>query len=347
MSSRTAFTDEERQSFAAKYSLLRLSHIPFGLPVMLFLMSPYALEYPLLWAAGTVVLGYFYFCYTSCFHECAHQSLTGIGWFDVWFGKFIGTASLVPYTCYREAHIRHHAYLNRPEDWELWPYSDPKTSTWFRRIFAWMELVLGIFGPPITYGRIYWHPKSPLKEDAKREVRNEYIMMVLFWGTVFGLCTYFDQWGMYFRAWFIPYCVAGFFQSIRKFTEHLGMASYDPMLGTRTVVGKNWYTRLCTYLNFDIFVHGPHHRHPKVAHDKLKIQMQNYLDKNPDTDFPVFRTYTGAALDMVPSLIKNPGVGMNVGAPPPGECKQKVRDFVTDVSEEVLPDNDRVVVGAK
>src|SRR6516225_9864828 len=57
---------------------------------------------------------YAYFSMTSCFHECAHLTLTGRKWFDVWLGRALGTAMLTPYTTYREAHIRHHAYLNKP-----------------------------------------------------------------------------------------------------------------------------------------------------------------------------------------------------------------------------------------
>ncbi|QDT65590.1 fatty acid desaturase family protein [Calycomorphotria hydatis] len=340
--SRTTFTAEQTKEYAEKHSLLRLAHIPLGLPVMIWLATDYPMEYPLWWALATLFMGYVYFCYTSCFHETAHQTLTGKAWFDIAFGKFIGTMALVPYTCYRECHIRHHAYLNRPEDWELWPYSDPKTSRTFRTFFAWVEVLLGIVGPPVVYGRIYWHKDSPLKEDGKRAVRNEYLLMVAFWASVLGLVAVTNTWGIFLRVWAIPYIFAGFYQTMRRMTEHLGMASYDPMLGTRTVVGKNWFTRMCTFINFDIFVHGPHHRHPKVSHDKLKRQMETYLEHNPDTDFPVFRTYTAAIFHMLPALL-NPGVGMNAGAEAPGKSKLKVRDFVTDVTEEILNEKDVVI----
>ncbi|MEM1061177.1 MAG: fatty acid desaturase [Planctomycetota bacterium] len=345
MSTRTAFTEDEVKSFAEKHSLLRLAHLPLGAPLITWLATDYPLEYPLVWAGVTLLIGYVYFCYTSCFHECAHQTLTGNGRFDIWFGKLIGTLALVPYTCYRECHIRHHAYLNTPRDWELWPYSDPNMSKPFRRGFAWMELLVGIFGPPITYGRIYWHKDSPLRDKAKAEVRKEYLVMLGFWGSVFVLCTLTDHWGSYFRAWFIPYCLAGFFQSIRKFVEHLGMSSYDPILGTRTVIGDNWYTRLCTYLNFDIFVHGAHHRHPKMGHDKLARETRSYIERNPETEFPVFRTYSAAIRHMVPSFLFTPGVGMNAGADPPGKTREAVVDFVTDVSKEVVAEEDVVVTG--
>ena len=46
--------------------------------------------------------------------------------------------------------------------------------------------------------------------------------------------------------------IAGVLQTMRKLTEHLGMASYDPPLGTRAVIGQNWLTRLGSFMNFDI-----------------------------------------------------------------------------------------------
>ena len=68
------------------------------------------------------------------------------------WGRVIGTMIGVPYSIYRESHIRHHAYLNKPYDWELWPYSDPKASLWFRRVFVWFDLFLGMLGAMATYG---------------------------------------------------------------------------------------------------------------------------------------------------------------------------------------------------
>ncbi|MFT4558870.1 MAG: hypothetical protein ACI92S_004257, partial [Planctomycetaceae bacterium] len=40
-------------------------------------------------------------------------------------------------------------------------------------------------------------------------------------------------------------------------------------------------------------------------------------------------------------LIKNPGVGMNAGAEPPDAEKKAAENFVADVVEEVLSDQDR------
>jgi fatty acid desaturase len=162
MATRTAYSEAESRQFAEKHSLLRLVHLPVGLMAIVGLAIGWPSEH---WAWTTVwvaVLAYAYFCWTSCFHELAHQTLTGRPGVDIFLGKTLGMLMVVPYYCYRECHIRHHAYLNRPEDWELWPYSDPTKSRAFRLGFAWFDLVLGILGAPIVYGRIYWHKDSPL-----------------------------------------------------------------------------------------------------------------------------------------------------------------------------------------
>jgi hypothetical protein len=110
------------------------------------------------------------------------------------------------------------------------------------------------------------------------------------------------------------------------------MASYDPLLGTRTVLPANWWTRLCSFLNFDIFIHGLHHRHPKLAHDQLGPTMQQFIDDHPKIDYPVYRSYWRAAWAMLPSLLNNPGCGVNVGTPPPAmSAESQNPDFTSDV----------------
>ena len=291
----------------------------------------------------TVFTAYCMFCWTSCFHETVHQTLTPNRQTSIWLGRLLGTAIFVPYSVYRESHIRHHAYLNKPTDWELWPYSDPKSGLWFRRVFVWFDLVFGVFSAMLTYGRIVWHPDSPIRDKAlRRTIYREYAFVVFFWGALFTTFTLTDSWMGYVRAWLIPSAVAGIFQSIRKLTEHLGMASYDPMVGTRTVVGSNWFTRMCTYLNFDIFVHGPHHRHPLVPHRTLKQKMKEYVERQPELQYPMFRTYGGAILDTIPFMFRNPGVGINICGVAPEREKKQTENFVSDVVEEVLSEHDRV-----
>ena len=304
-------------------------------------------DHPLTIAALTLFTAYFMFCWTSCFHECAHQTLTSYRWISVWFGRLIGTVMLVPYTVYRESHIRHHAFLNKSTDWELWPYADPTCSLSFRRVFVWIDLLFGSITAPLIYDRIYFHSQSPIRDPAiRRAIRNELVFIGVFWATVYSLVTWHGNWPAFTRCWLVPWFIAGFLQTGRKLTEHLGMPSYDPLLGTRTVIGPSWITRFGTYVNFDIFIHGLHHRHPRVAHHQLRHKMWNYIVTNPATQYPVYKTYWHATWAMLPFLW-NPGCGVNAGAGVAHASKRDdVQDFLTDVSHEILSDADVGRIGA-
>ncbi|QDT33857.1 fatty acid desaturase family protein [Thalassoglobus polymorphus] len=329
----------------AQSAIPRFIFGPVGLLAILCLALAWPMDYWGLKVLWTLTAAYCLFCWTSCFHEAAHHTLCGSKQFSIVVGRFLGTMIFVPFHVYRESHIRHHAYLNKSSDWELWPYSDPKTSLWFRRIFCWLEIPFGVITSPCVYGRLYFHKDSPLTNpEIRKKIRNEYIAIVVFWTAAFAVVAYTNTWVIFLTAWVVPHILAGIFQTFRKFTEHLGMESYDPLLGTRTVIGNGPITRLATYLNFDIFVHGPHHRHPRYRHDALCNRMAEYQTENPELKYPVFPTYWHAIADLLPSLIFNPGVGMNVGAPTPAEEKpHDVSDFSEDVTAEILNKDDAIV----
>ena len=344
----TTFTAEEFQAIENKNTLPRLICIPCAVLAGHCLSYSRLGDHPLTITALIAAAAYFMLCWTSCFHECAHQTLTSVRWVNIWIGRLIGTAVLVPYSVYRETHIRHHAFLNKPVDWELWPYSDPACSLNFRRVFVWCDLFLGSITAPIIYGRIFFHPASPVRDPLiRRRIRDEYVAILVVWGTILSLVSWSGNWPTFARSFGIPWLIAGFLQTGRKLTEHLGMPSYDPLLGTRTVIGENWMTRLTTYLNFDIFVHGIHHRHPRIAHDQLREKMQSYVAANPTTTYPVYKSYWQAIRAMLPFLW-NPGCGANSQAGMPGESKYAdVQDFVADVSQEILSESDLGRIGTK
>ena len=329
----TEFTEKEKQAITDRVTITRFLFFPFQILAMLLIAFPWPYEAWYITSLWILVTSYFMFCWTSCFHECAHQSLFRSQRLSISLGRILGTLMFVSYTAYRESHIRHHAFLNKPVDWELWPYSDPKASLAFRRLFVWFDLFVGIFSAPIIYGRIFWHRDSPLSKRSIRACRYEYFLIVLFWGSLLGVVANYQRWWILLTVWVIPHCLAGLYQNARKLTEHLGMKSYDPLMGTRTVAGHNWWTKLCTFLNFDIFVHGPHHRHPRVSHDQLVKLTQEYVEANPTNKYPIFSTYFGAFGNMFPWLFRNPGVGVNAGADPPEDGKQKVTNFAADVTQ--------------
>jgi fatty acid desaturase len=252
---------------------------------------------------------------------------------SIWTGRLLGTLMFTPYTAYREVHIRHHAYLNSPRDWELWPYSDPKASLAFRRVFVWFDLFCGVIAGPIIYSRMYFHRNSPIKSpEIRRSIRNEYLAIVVIWGSIWTYTTIVGEWPMHIRGVLLPMYIAAFMQTCRKFTEHLGMSSFDPLLGTRTVLPRKWLMRLSSFLNFDIFIHGPHHRHPRLTHNKLESKLEEYQHANPDVPYPAYERYWQAMLAMAPSMFFNPGCGLNAGAKSQEEIwEPNAEDFASDV----------------
>jgi fatty acid desaturase len=284
----------------------------------------------------TLMTAYSLFCWTSWFHETIHHTLCRSRTANIFLGRIMGIVVFTPYTVYRESHIRHHAYLNSPGDWELWPYSDPNASRPFRMAFAWCDLLLGLLTGPYIYGRIFFCKDSPItSRELRMAIRREYLLSVVFWGATFGLVAWFNVWHGFLVVWLVPHALAGALQTGRKFTEHLGMTSFDPLMGTRTVIGDNLWTRFCTMVNFDIFVHGPHHRHPRLPHAELAGKMHHYVQGAPQTRYPVFSTYSRAVRAMLPALLFNPGVGLNAGGvlPETGSIEPVVADFVSDVCQ--------------
>lgn len=338
----THFSADELQSLRSKRTLPRLASVPLAGIGMLAVGLGAADGNVWLAAALACFTASMMFCWTSALHEAAHQTLWQSPWLSVWSGRLLGTLMFTPYTAYREVHIRHHAYLNRPEDWELWPYSDPHASLGFRRAFVWFDLFCGVLAGPIIYGRMYFHPQSPIKSDEiRRAIRNEYWGIVAAWGAIWTYTTWTGQWAQHAQAVLLPMYLAALMQTGRKFTEHLGMASFDPLLGTRTVVPRKWLLRLSSFLNFDIFVHGPHHRHPRLIHTTLEEKLEQYRQENPAVAYPAFDRYWRATLDMLPCLFKNPGCGLNAGgaeaatAGGPDASEREIDDFLTDVSQSV------------
>lgn len=95
----------------------------------------------------------------------------------------------------------------------------------------------------------------------------------------------------------------------RKFVEHLGMESSDPILGTRTIVADNVLTRMTSFFNFDIAVHGPHRRNAKLNHNERTPKLRAYQQDHPELLVPVFGSYLAAIIDMAPCLWNRPSTG--------------------------------------
>jgi fatty acid desaturase len=297
--------------------------------------------------AWSLFLGYCWFCVGGSFHESVHQTMGRWRIGNIWFGRIVGTLVGVPYTAYRETHIRHHAYLNTAEDYELWPYSKPGASLTFRRAFVVFDILGAVLANPVVYGRIYFKRKSPLSARARAMIGREYLGMAAFWGIVGLVVATLSLNGTldlqkFDPMWLLPLVIGATFNGFRKLTEHVGMASTDPILGTRTVIGKNWITRMCSFFNFELFVHGPHHRFPRASSSELEGKLAEFRRTHPDAVVPLFSSYLAAALDTLPCLWLNPGVGQNAARGPipprqdrknpPGNADQATNDPVRHVA---------------
>lgn len=139
--------------------------------------------------------------------------------------------------------VRHHAYLNTPLDFELWPYSDPRRGIWFRRAFVWFDILAGFIASPLINLRILIDPDSPITSAERRQLIIEYVYVSVFWesvGIVLGVLQMNGTLQLSTRHLICisPLLLAASANSMRKLIKHLGMSSYDPVEGTRTIIGR-------------------------------------------------------------------------------------------------------------
>ncbi|MFV0445245.1 MAG: fatty acid desaturase family protein [Planctomycetaceae bacterium] len=273
---------------------------------------------PAMQACCAFIVGCCGFCVAGSFHEAVHQTLFASPRANVLYGRAVGILVLIPYTAFRETHRTHHAYLNSRQDFELWPYSDPTTSRAFRRGFMLSEFLLGWLASPLIFSRILWANPRGLDRETRTILIREYLVMAAFWiivvsGGIWLVQTQRLSGRLILMAYLIPSMIAPAINSLRKFIEHLGLESEDPMHGTRSVLGPGRLTRLASYFNFDLAIHGPHHRYPRASHEQLP-ELLRQLERrgNSEQSPPVFSSFSRALLDLLPTLWQAPGVGETV-----------------------------------
>lgn len=266
-----------------------------------------------LWTSAWIVwLTYFQHTWMTIFHEDVHYALYRPRWRNILNGTIVGTLLTVPFSVYRQVHIRHHNRMNHPEDWELWPYVDPSKSLTFRRVFLFFDVLLGVWVAPYIYSRIFFSKNSPIKtKAARRGVWLEYSAIVLFWGSIWGLTIYTGEWWLFAKMYLIPAWLSGVVQTIRKFTEHLGLPLGTPMEGARTIVPHDAVGRAVAYTSFHITAHGVHHQYPQMPHENLEKAVAFERETNPNA--PIFASHFRAVRDMARHLWY-PGIGVNARA---------------------------------
>ncbi len=258
-------------------------------------------------------LAYFQHTWMTVFHGEAHYAVYKNKWQNIRGGTIIGTLLMVPFTAYRQVHIRHHAKMNMPDDFELWPYCDPQKSLRFRRIFVILDLLFGWWLGTYIYGRILFVHNSPIKDPKiRRRIIFEYLGIIVFWSAVLGLVAYFGAWMFFLKVYVIPAWLTGSFQAVRKLTEHLGLPAGDAMGGARTILNHSLMGRFVAYINFNIVAHGLHHLFPQMPHQNLDKAFETL--ESPPAEV-VFTSYSRAMLDTA-RYLWNPGIGANISPIP-------------------------------
>jgi fatty acid desaturase len=240
------------------------------------------------------------------FHEAAHGTLNARPWLNELQGVAIGTVILVPLSVYRYVHGRHHAQLASKWDLELWPFVDTARPKWQRRLAAAAELLVGYFYTPILFAHGVW-VGDDLKPRQRRRIAEEYALCALVWAVTLTIVARNGWWTYFVVGYLVPAMLAGNLQSLRKFTEHLGLVGGSIVSTTRTVIDRHPLGSAMSRLLLHIDYHGTHHRYARLPYYNLPAATPYVLDTDESRQL-VFPTYAAAMRDMFPAL-KDPKVG--------------------------------------
>src|SRR6185295_225039 len=95
--------------------------------------------------------------------------------------------------------------------------------------------------------------------------------------------------------------------SLRKYTEHMGLAGSTVLGSTRSVVPEGRMGRLIMLSMFNISYHGIHHRYAVIPQERLP-ELAGWLTPTQADELPPYRHYASAFRDMVRSL-SDPRIG--------------------------------------
>lgn len=255
------------------------------------------------------IQGHFGHSNLLAFHEASHYVLHPSRRLNELQGVVLGSIILTPISAYRWVHNQHHLHLGTPRDTEMWPFVDPAAPRWRRLLAAAAELLCGFFYTPVVFVRGVLVADRMPRTVARRLVL-EYILCVLTWAAILGGVAYFGRWEDFLVGYMVPSLIAGNLQSLRKFTEHMGLLGHDVPTKTRTVIDRTLFGRLLSATMLHIDWHGPHHRYAKIPHFHLPeatpIVYADVLAEPAGAN--VFGSYPAAVWAMLRTL-GNPRVG--------------------------------------
>jgi fatty acid desaturase len=260
------------------------------------------------------------------FHEASHGTLNPRYLLNEVQGISVGLIAHVPLSVYRYVHGQHHAHVCSENDLELWPFVNPEKPLWGRRLAAFSEIVFGYVYTPFHFlhGVVVGKDIPPAQ---MRRIYWEYAFNFACWTGILAVTAYRGWWVELMVALVIPGVISSWLQSIRKFTEHMGMLDSTVLGGTRTVVDNGWIGWMFSESMLHIDYHGTHHRYAKMPYYNLP-EATPAVYAQAGGQMPLFSTYWEAMLDMFRTL-GDPRIG--------SQWLTSEGDMVADVSAKRTP----------
>jgi len=243
-------------------------------------------------------------------HEAAHGTLSRRRWLNELHGVLIGTIALTPLSVYRFVHARHHACLGREGDPEFWPYNDPRVRRAWRVAYAWAELAFGWILTPALYSVRTAAAWRMIARAQRRRLVVEWLALAAFWGALLAIVHANGWWEWFIVIHLVPAWLAGSMQTVRKFTEHLGMFGDTIVSMTRMVIYRGPLGRAASASQRHVDHHATHHRHARIPHYALPEATEILYAEGSETarGGRVFPNHLRAIVDMAPWML-DPKVG--------------------------------------
>jgi fatty acid desaturase len=235
-------------------------------------------------------------------HEAAHGLLCPIAGINDAIGKLLGSLSFMSFELYRAAHHTHHAYLATERDEELWPFVLPQAPRWARCISAGLELSCGLLYTPLLFLRAFFRRGTLIVKPAVRKrVHVELAVIAILWSLQLAAIAWWDLWLFWLLMYLTPAWLAGCWQSLRKYIEHMGVTGSTALSATRSVRPAGWLGRLLAFTLFNEPLHGIHHKYPRLPQEALPA-FSAILTPSQPGEMPPFRNYRSAFWSMLVSL---------------------------------------------
>ena len=206
---------------------------------------------------------------------------------------------------YRYAHALHHRFPGTQRDPELWPYTIPGTPRWLRLACVPFEILVGFVFTPLLFLRSVMTADN-LSAEQKRRIWIEYAVAILYWGMTVASAVAFDLLTPFLVGVLAPIIVAGMYQTLNKYVEHMGMLGTGILDCTRSVSDNRLAGQMLSASLQHVDHHGAHHLYARIPH--YHLPQTTSLVMTEEASGSVYPSYFSAFVAMLRTL-GNPRVG--------------------------------------